>query len=228
MIALVHSKSNRPGTGIQRLKVWVLTVVVALVVLWQLSWLTDDSTSFGVGSAMSGGAGSATDMSLRARQPSAAQHQLINARQLVPFTKPDINGPEVHDIVFSGVPKAVARVWAHPHNKDRNFDFWGAVGTFDGNAAPNSGVYNPYTEVFDALYCTVAPIGGWGSDYFRSLMQMVTQPNSVYICVGGWIGATTLYAATLPAQPTVWSFEADPVAFAEVCRFCCCARCPRP
>jgi hypothetical protein len=63
---------------------------------------------------------------------------------------------------------------------------------------------------------TVTPVGGWGSDYFRSLMQMVTQPNSVYICIGGWIGATTLYAATLPAQPMVWSFEADPVAFAEV------------
>ena len=30
-------------------------------------------------------------------------------------------------------------VQAHPHNHDRNFDFWAAVGTFDGAAQPNAG-----------------------------------------------------------------------------------------
>jgi hypothetical protein len=141
MIALVHSKNKRPGTGVQRLKVWVITVVVALIILWQLSWLADDDSSYDLGSVLSGEPG---DSRLRPQpgtphKPTASL-QLITPHQLIPFVKPDINGPEVHDIVFSGVPKAVARVWAHPHNKDRNFDFWGAVGTFDSNAAPNSGV----------------------------------------------------------------------------------------
>lgn len=59
--------------------------------------------------------------------------------QLIEFKVPTINGPTKHDLVFSGVPKAVVKVWAHPHNNDVNFDFWAAVGTYDANAEPNAG-----------------------------------------------------------------------------------------
>lgn len=63
----------------------------------------------------------------------------------------------------------------------------------------------------------VCRAGGWGANYYQALHVLLAPPGSVYLCVGGWIGATSLYAATLPSQPTVWSFEPDPAAFAEVC-----------
>ena len=147
----------------------------------------------------------------------------INHTSVVEFKVPTINGATKHPLVFSGVPKSVVQVWAHPHNNDVNFDFWSAVGTFDANAQPNGGICLlrcPATR----CVCTVpvrCPLmcccsGGWGSNYFQLLSKLLTEPNSVYVSVGAWIGACALYAATLPAKPSIWAFEPDPAAFAEV------------
>ena len=40
----------------------------------------------------------------------------------------------------TGVARTVARVWAHPHNNNPDFDFWNAVGSFNPDEPPREGV----------------------------------------------------------------------------------------